>query len=210
MPWNFLSELVSRKSPQESNVEKPAKNIISLKIRVAESEEVERSKEPVADAGSADHAFSPITVPLSGVYDSICAGVIGSSSSVPRTKDVGMTDSFPIEADAPIDVPLAAKSSAQSMDERLDGTVSGAGRVAQGDEGDLVADRLVLSPAPAYEAPVRTVKQPIINLHQTRARPSYENMAELDVEIAELRQALSSRLTVQNEQLRQMLQRFPG
>lgn len=209
MPWNFLTELVSRKLPQVNNVEKPAQNIISLKIRVAESEEGKRSQVSVAQTPSADHAAPPVMVPVIGVDDPIGAGVNGASSSVPHTEDVGMTDRSPIEADAPIDVPLAAKSSAQIMDERLDSAVSGAGGAAQSDEDDLIADRMVLSPAIAYEAPVRPGRQPIIDLPQTRAHLSNEDMAELDVEIAQLRRALSSRLSVQNEQLRQMLHRFP-
>ncbi|WP_312403749.1 hypothetical protein [Rhizobium sp.] len=55
----------------------------------------------------------------------------------------------------------------------------------------------------------RKAKPPIIDLPSTRVRAVDGDMAELDAEIAELRRTLSSKLSVQNEQLRQLLQRFP-
>jgi hypothetical protein len=209
MPWTVLSELISRKSPQEDEDDRPVHNLISLKIRVAESEGVNRSENQVAEISN-DKVLLPTAVPVSGVED--VEPVSATSLSIlaePHADDVGKADTTQIEFGVPTEVPVATASSARFVDERVAGGDLGSIRLMQSDEDNLLPATATAPSVIEQEAVLKPVRRPIIDVPQTRARSSDGDMAELDLEIAELRRALSSKLSVQNEQLRQMLHRFP-
>lgn len=212
MPWTVLSELISRKSPQDDEDDRPVHNLISLKIRVAESEGVDRSENELSEISN-NEALSPTVVPVKEVEDLEPVGENAlSTAAEPHTDDVGKTDSTQIEVGVATEVPVAAASSARVVDEQVEGENIGSVRLRQSDEDNLLPARDTATAPPVIEQQVvpNPVRRPIIDVPQTRARSSDNDMAELELEIAELRRALSSKLSVQNEQLRQMLHRFPN
>lgn len=209
MPWTVLSELISRKSPQDDKDDRPVHNLISLKIRVAESEGDDRSENELSEI-STNEALSPTVVPVKEVEDLEPVGANSMNiAAEPHTKDVGKTGSTQIEVGVPTEVPVATASSAQVADEQVDGGDIGSVRLMQSDEDNLLPAKATAPPVIEQEVVSIPVRRAIIDVPQTRARSSGDDMAELDLEIAELRRALSSKLSVQNEQLRQMLHRFP-
>lgn len=207
MPWTVLSDLISRKSTQVDEHDKPAHNLISLKIRVAGSEDTNRSDG--AQSEVSNEQVTPTGASSTGSEEGKTIGVDQPSISAEAFSAPGTTEHNNIEAKVPAELSVATVSSPDIVDERMDNELSGSDLVVLSDDHDQFPVEVTTPPVVDDRAEPKPLKQPIIDIPQTKARTPSDDMAELDVEIAELRRALSSKLLVQNEQLRQMLNRFP-
>lgn len=214
MPWDFLRSRKSKNTPRENDVEKlPASSVISLKIRVADSADLPPLNPSLVDTANSvklltelDAAPEPTDVPVSD-----------DGKAEAQVVEEGLVSPKP---DAK-ELSVAGKDEAQAL---TNGVTAPKSAYADFNE-DRHTDKLAVAaePVQAEEVPPPRevslqstglnqrpdVQPPIIDLPSTRRRDARGGMAKLDLEITELRRALSSKLTVQNEQLRQLLQRFP-
>jgi hypothetical protein len=216
MPWNFLRSRNSRNTSQEYDVEKlPASSVINLKIRVADSADlppVSPSRIEAADPEKLRTELEAGTETFDATVSRDGIAVVDAQvleekivSTKLDARHLSGADKGEVQRSSN-DVTASKSASADFADERH------ADKVAMGAEP--VEIQVVPTPRekPLQSIAVRQtpdVKPPIIDLPSTRNHDARGDMAELDSEIAELRRTLSSKLSVQNEQLRQLLQRFP-
>lgn len=209
MPWTVLSDLISRKSSQDDEADEPVHNLVSLKIRVAESESVKRSEEPIAQTSTEAETISLVAVPLAEVEEPTENDHTKPvDDEVPHALDVEKHESADVGAEVGDDV-LERASFFQSIDDNQDVQTAASGRGVEAKPVDTPYKEVVQTVILEKVLAARPVKPPILDLPNTRARTASAGMEELDDEIAELRRVLSAKLSVQNEQLRQMLRRFP-
>ena len=213
MPWDFLRSRKSKNTPRENDVEKlPASSVISLKIRVADSADLPPLNPSLVETTFPEHRTEQEAAP-----ENIDAPVSDNGKAEAQVVEEEIVSK---ELDSrQISVPDMDEVSALSDD--VAGLKSELANFA--DERHADKDAMAAEPVETEDVPTPrvkplqslavsqrpVVKPPIIDLPSTRNRDACDDMADLDSEIAELRRALSSKLSVQNEQLRQLLQRFP-
>ena len=210
MPWNFLSGLRSRKTSEDRDVAKlPAPSVISLKIRVADSDLPAQNPTLVASPFQEKLQSESAEAPEARAL----ASVEGEAESLNEDIHYTKTDADELggsengETQATFDEISASNiASAEIAEEPRIDTVSETIRTIQAKEMPISEDNTVRQIAVTAK---RVLRPPIIDLPSTRSRAASGDMAELDLEIAELRRVLSAKLSVQNEQLRQLLRRFP-
>jgi|GEM_PF-3908793 len=209
-PWRFLSDLAGKRPSLLSSVDSvPDNKVLTVKVRVAETPlniAPERSAFPlsVEEAGvrveanrvvrshvqpGSDHRNSPESqgelaeLPGSSADD----GYDAASKAKPNEAIEAQPSENSSNALHPnVTVDLIPEKPAAAFDQKTARSFSAA----------------------AGRSRASTPK-PVIDLPSSRKRTTSEEMAELDVEIAELRQVLSLKLSTQNKQLRQLLRRFP-
>jgi hypothetical protein len=209
MPWTVLSELISRKSSQDDEAGEPVHKLVSLKIRVAESEVVTRSAEPISQTSTEAETISSIALPLAEVEEPTEDDQTRAADDVvPHTLDVEEHEGAEVEAEVRVEV-LERASFFQSVDDNQDVQAEASDRGVEAKPVDTLSKEVVQTVILEKVPAARPAKPPILDLPNTRARAASAGMEELDDEIAELRRVLSAKLSVQNEQLRQMLRRFP-
>lgn len=208
MPWNFLSGRKSKKTPLKNNVEKPpASSVISLKIRVADGADLPQHSNTMVVApivgplrSELDVAPEIVAAPLQEKETAKAVNNVVVSSEV-ETEELNGSGTDEVQA-TDDKVPTLNVASEEPQTEAI---LMSLGQV-QTNEAPRLSDEPVQS---ILGSPKPVAKPPIIDLQNTRTRSADKEMAELDEEIGELRRVLSSKLSVQNDQLRKLLRRYP-
>lgn len=193
-PWRFLSDLVSRKTPEDRPAEQIVKTPDVIAIDHHPDEEVQN---PIA--ASVEHnADETETDPV--------ARDVGTIEGAPA---VSLLERDVIEQSVdPVDTASEAATKVQKDDHV--GEITHASDVTEASPGaPLAKERKAKQSGNASPA------QSAVNLAEgskavqaSIEKTVYDEMAALDQEIAELRRLLSEKLLIQNSQLKALLERY--
>lgn len=204
-PWRFVADLVSRK-PRVSSADAPTPQpdeVKALEYRpIPEADDVGASRLEadqssfVADAPATEPVpeFVPttidaVTIPEEGLDDSALRDENFEDRKIAPVDAEPTSAASENEATAPVVITLGEDPKPQQRPSKL---VRRRAQTAQASEQPVEA-------TPIIAVPVQQLASP---------KTFFEEMAELDNEVAALRTELARKLAMQNTQLRKMLDRF--
>lgn len=191
-PWRFLSDLVSRKSE-----DRPAEQITKAPAVVA----IEHYPEEEVPPSSAVSVENPVEGETNLAAQEVEA--TETALAVPVVEGDAIDQSLePVEMDFSAELEAAPREQASEIDDA--GDVAEDAALATAPKATATKRRGRAAPA---GSPIGLPREQELDQSSVK-KTAYDEMIELDKEIAELRQLLSKKLIIQNAQLKTLLDRY--